>query len=232
LKLYNFPWGPYPRRVTHYLAEKRVADIELIEVEFPHQPQRWPPGFLRGLSPAATLPVLDAGEDTIIGQSIAILEYLEETYPNPNMIGKTRAARAATRELVAVLDEATTFFGIWARHGSRLNVDRHRPSAEAAAVGAEGFSSRLLLAEGMSVGGPFIAGDSVTIADCVAMALLQFVNEVYGVSIPSGCPKLSYWYEQSLLRFSVTQYTYPSEILRLSYGLPGQTQLTATQIRT
>jgi glutathione S-transferase len=222
MKLYNFPWGPYPRRVTLYLAEKGIIDLELVNVEFPHKPERWPPGFLRTLNPAGALPVLDTADGAMIRQSIAILEYLEERYPSPNMIGRTPKARAATRELVSVFDEATSFFGIWARQGSRLNVERHKPSAEAAAVGAERFASKLRLAEEM-IGGPFLAGHTATIADIVAMALLEFVQGFYGVPIPSGCSRLAKWFERFSQRRSIPPVAYPAEELRVAHGLPEQT---------
>lgn len=112
MRLINFPWGPYPRRLTHYLAEKGIGGIDLTEVEFPHVAANWPKGFLRELSPGGTLPVLQTDEGVTIGQSIAILEYLEEKYPRPNLLGSSAEARAATRELVGVLEEATTYLGM------------------------------------------------------------------------------------------------------------------------
>ena len=123
--------------MTIYLAEKGISDIEVVEVEFPHRPELWPEGFLLKLNPAHSLPVLDTGKGALIGQSIAILEYLRELYPSPNMLGETPEEHAQARELVSIFEEATAFFGIWARQGSRLNADRHRTSAEAAEVGAE-----------------------------------------------------------------------------------------------
>lgn len=223
MKFYNFPWGLYPRRVAIYLAEKGTIEVERIDME-PHLIEGWPPTFLRALNPAGTLPVLDAGEGVVIRQSLAILEYLEERFPSPNLTGETAAARAATRELVAVFDEATTLFGIWSHKGSRLFATRETPSAEAAAAGAEKYKTKLRLAEAMISSGPFLTGDAVTIADCVAMALLQFVREFYGVPIPAGCPKLAAWYERFLLRPSVPHHAYPSDLLDLAYGLPEQTQ--------
>ena len=53
------------------------------------------------------------------------------------MLGETPEEHAQARELVSIFEEATAFFGIWARQGSRLNADRHRASAEAAEIGAE-----------------------------------------------------------------------------------------------
>jgi glutathione S-transferase len=140
------------------------------------------------------------------------------------MTGETATARALTREMIAIFDEATTFFGIWARHGSRLNFAQHKQSADAASIGAERFAMKLRLAEAMMPDGRFLAGDRVTIADCVAMALLQFVDEFYGVKIPINCPRLAGWYQAFSSRPSVPHHDYPAEQLSLAYGLPEQTQ--------
>jgi len=207
-----------------YLAKKAISDIELIEVEFPHQPDRWPEGFLLKLNPAHSLPVLDVGNGVRIGQSIAILEYLEERYPTPNMLGETPEKRALTRELVAILDEATAFFGLWARQGSRVNADRHTPSVEAAKVGAERFASKLRVAEAKFVG-PFITGGTLTIADCVGMALIEFVGQFYGVEVPADCPKLAEWYARLSERETMRPPEYPSQMLSQARGLPEQTQI-------
>lgn len=224
MKLYNFPWGPYPRRVALYLAEKGITDIELVEIEFPHRPELWPEDFLLKLNPAHSLPVLDTGNGMLIGQSIAILEYLEERYPSPDMLGKTAAERARTRELVAIFDEATSFFGLWARQGSRVNAERHTPSAEAALIGAERFASKLRVAEAKFIG-PFINGSDLTIADCVAMALVEFVDQFYGVPMLADCAKLAGWYRQLSAREAMRSPRYPQEMLSLAYGLPEQTQI-------
>ncbi|WP_158259790.1 glutathione S-transferase family protein [Phyllobacterium phragmitis] len=224
MKLYNFPWGPYPRRLTLYLTEKGIADIELIEVEFPHQPELWPEDFLLKLSPAHSLPILDTGNGILIGQSIAILEYLEERYPSPNMLGETSEERARTRELVAIFDEATSFFGLWARQGSRVNAERHTPNAEAASIGAERFASKLRVGEAKFVG-PFINGSKLTIADCVAMALIEFADQFYGVPVPADCGKLAEWYSRLSNRETMRSPRYPQDMLSLAYGLPEQTQI-------
>lgn len=222
MKLYNFSWGPYPRRVTIYLAEKNIADLELIEVEFPHRPELWPSGFLRNLNPGHSLPVLDLGDGQSIGQSIAILEYLEERYPETNMMGDSPEGRAATRAMVAVLDEATSFFGIWARQGSALNADRHVANIDASTIGAERYTAKLRVVEAM-MAGLFLTGESVTVADCVGMALLEFTSGFYGVSIPSDCPKLADWFNRFSSRHSVVPPPYPPSMLAQAYGLPAQT---------
>jgi glutathione S-transferase len=222
MKLYNFAWGPYPRRVHLYLAEKGLKDLALVEVEFPHQPALWPQGFLKGLNPAHSLPVLETNNGPRIGQSIAILEYLEEIYPTPDLIGATPEARATTREWIALFDEATAFFGLWARQGSAVNADRHMQSLEAAAAGAARYLSKLRVAEEKLVG-PFLAGSALSMADCVAMALLEFTEQFYGVPLPKDCPKLASWYAFMSSRPTVTRAPYPEALRRLAHGLPRQT---------
>jgi glutathione S-transferase len=224
MKLYNFAWGPYPRRLTLYLAEKGITDIELVEVEFPHRPELWPEKFLLKLNPAHSLPVLEIGRGRHIGQSIAILEYLEEHYPTPNMLGQNPEERALTREFVAIFDEAASFFGLWARQGSRVNADRHPPDANAAAIGAERFASKIRVAEAKLVG-PFLGGAALTTADCVAMALLEFADQFYGVSLPADCPKLAEWYSRMCEMPSGQAPSYPAEMLKVARGLPNQTQI-------
>lgn len=222
MKLFNFAWGPYPRRLTHYLAVKPVADLELVEVEFPHRPELWPAGFLKSLNPAHSLPVLEVRPDLRLGQSIAILEYLEERSAAPDMIGLTAEARAVTREWIAIFDEATSFFGLWARQGSRVNADRHAASREAAAVGAERFAAKLRVAEEKIVG-PFLAGADMTIADCVAFALLEFTDQFYGVPLPADCPRLADWYAQMATASSAPPAPYPPDMVAVAHGLPEQT---------
>lgn len=223
MKLYNFSWGPYPRRVAYYLAEKGIRDVDFVEVEFPHMPELWPPGFLMDLNPAHSLPVLDTGEVVKIGQSLAILEYLEERYPSPNLLGATPEDRARTREMVAIFDEAAAFFGLWARHGSQVNAGRHTLNMEAAHIGAERFVAKLRVAERMFAG-PFLCGDVLTIADCVAMALLEFTEQFYGVPLPADCQGLMAWFARFSRRTSAQRPSYPPDMLRIAHGLPMQSQ--------
>lgn len=57
--------------------------------------------YLR-LNPLGLVPLLIDGGITI-GQSVAILEYLEERYPSPPLLPMSTAARARVRELVNII---------------------------------------------------------------------------------------------------------------------------------
>jgi maleylpyruvate isomerase len=59
--------------------------------------QQFAPEF-RALNPQALVPVLVDGPETLT-QSLAILEYLEETHPHPPLLPKSAAERARVRAL-------------------------------------------------------------------------------------------------------------------------------------
>lgn len=226
MKLYNFAFGPYPQRVTIYLAEKGLTEVELIRLEPPRGKTGWSPTFLKGLTPAGSLPIIVDDDGTVVGQSLAILEYLEDTRPGLDMRGKTPATRARTREITAVFDEAMTFFGLWARHGSHLNRGIDRESQDVAEICAARYFLQLRLVERMIDDSEFLAGDTVTIADCVAMATLYYVAGFYDVPIPSDCPRLSDWYARFSLRPSVPVSEFPHEQHAIARNLMTQTGIT------
>lgn len=105
MKLYNFAFGPYPQRVNIYLAEKAPANLEWIILDAPTCKTKWPPDEVAALSLTGSLPIIVDDDGTAVTQSLAILEYIEDTRPEPDMRGPTQAARARIRQLVAVLDE-------------------------------------------------------------------------------------------------------------------------------
>jgi glutathione S-transferase len=223
MMLYNFAWGMYARRITLYLAAKDISDIELVEVELPHQPELWPEDFLLKLNPGRFLPVLDTGTMKIC-QSIVILEYLEERYPTPNMLGKTSEERAETREFVVLFEEVATHFGVWARQGSRANAGLFPANLEAARIGAERFAGKLQLIEEKFVG-PYLTGHSLTIGDIMGLALIEFMEQFYGVPVPADCPKLAEWYARLTKMELAPPPIYPPEMHSLALGLPEQTQI-------
>ena len=208
MTLYELEWGLYPRRVGIYLAEKGIMDIDRVALDIS---AGWPPPELERLSPLATVPILLTEDGMPIRSSIAILEYLEERFPSPDLLGATPELRALTRELAAVIDEAASQFGIWCHKGSPAFAGREEQSREAATIAADAYYGRLSLLDTLAseTPGVFLAGDEVTIADCIAMATLQFAEKLYGVSLPEGCPALRDWYHTFSRRPSAAAPSYP-----------------------
>jgi glutathione S-transferase len=223
MKLYNFSFGPYPQRVNIYLAEKRPAGVERIIYRAPDPSADVPPASIRALSATGAMPLLQDADGTVIGQSLAILDYIEDRVAEGDMRGATPATRARTREFVHVSDEATTLFALWARHGSALSRGAAGTSREVAAICGGRYFDQLRLIDRMMGDGSFIAGDQVTIADCVAMAMVQYAADFYAVSVPPDCGRLACWFERFSSRPSAAEPSYPEDKRAVARGLMEQT---------
>ena len=223
MELYNFAFGPYPQRLNIYLAEKQPADVVLTIYPAPDRSANVPPPEVKALTPTGSLPILRAADGTVIGQSLAILEYIEDIVPKPGMRGDTPAEKAGVRQLVHFFDEALTFFGLWARHGSKLEHRVVRFSHELAEICAARYFDQLRFIDRIMRGRTFLAGDRVTLADCVGMATLQYAKDFYDVPIPPECAKLQQWFDHFSVRPSARRPPYPSGQLTKAYGLMKQT---------
>lgn len=96
--LYHFWLHPFSRKVRLALAEKRL-DFEL-QIEKVWERRT---AFL-AMNPAGDVPVLVEAEGTILSNSQVICEYLEEVYPDVNLLGRDPIQRAETRRLVGWFD--------------------------------------------------------------------------------------------------------------------------------
>jgi glutathione S-transferase len=97
MKLYIFPVAPNPARVVFCGNEKRrvlgeALNVEAVMVDL-SKGEHKTAEFLK-LNPLGTLPVLELDGGTTINESLAIMEYLEECFPEPCLIGTTSIQRA------------------------------------------------------------------------------------------------------------------------------------------
>jgi glutathione S-transferase len=219
MKLYEFEFGVYPRRVSIYLKEKGLTGIERKPFDLN---LGWPPADMPKLSSLGTVPILHVDEATVIRSSVAILEYLEEQFPEPSMLGNTPAARARTREFVAIADEATTMFSFWARKVSPVFTGQEERNRDAGRLAAEWYYRRLrqldlLMTE---ASGDFLTGKSVTIADCITYSTMQFAHDLYHVAMPEDAPRLTEWYQHFAARPSAQPAAYPEGLRTAAAGLP------------
>ena len=121
----------------------------------------------RGLNPHGLIPVLVDGERTLT-QSLAIIEYLEETHPQPPLLPRDPAARAEVRALALVVA-----CDIHPLNNLRvLNYLRGPLGQDDAAVSAwyghwiaQGFAALERDAARLSGDGRHLYGTAVTLAD-------------------------------------------------------------------
>ena len=96
--LYHLWLSPYSRKVRVVLREKKL-DFEMkVERVWERRPE-----FL-AMNPAGQVPVLEEEDGTVVVDSVAICEYLEEVHSEPALLGRTPRERAEVRRLVAWFD--------------------------------------------------------------------------------------------------------------------------------
>lgn len=96
--LYHVWLHPFSRKVRLALAEKKLEfDLQVEKI--------WErrTAFL-AMNPAGDVPVLVEEDGTILSNSQVICEYLEEVYPEINLLGPDPIQRAETRRLVGWFD--------------------------------------------------------------------------------------------------------------------------------
>ena len=97
MKLYDAARCPYCARVRLALAEKAAAD-ETVEIDL-----RDRPAWIYELNPSGKVPVLEDG--FVLPESVVIMEYLDERYPEPALLPTAREGRARARLAVLRFDE-------------------------------------------------------------------------------------------------------------------------------
>jgi maleylacetoacetate isomerase len=121
----------------------------------------------RVLNPHGLIPVLVDGERTLT-QSLAILEYLDETHPQPPLLPRDPAARAAVRALaLAVACDIHPLNNLRVLNylRTRLGHDEGAVNAWYAHWIAQGFAALERDAARLSGDGQHMYGTAVTLAD-------------------------------------------------------------------
>lgn len=96
--LYHLWLHPFSRKVRLVLAEKGLQFDDKIEKVWERRTD-----FL-AMNPAGDVPVLVEPDGTTLSNSQVICEYLEEVYPETNLLGSNPTQRAETRRLVGWFD--------------------------------------------------------------------------------------------------------------------------------
>ena len=97
--LYHLWLSPFSRKIRIVLTEKNLDFQMVVEETWERRHE-----FL-ALNPTGEVPVLIEKDDTVLAESAVICEYLEEKYPDPELIGKNLHDRAEVRRLVAWFDQ-------------------------------------------------------------------------------------------------------------------------------
>ena len=173
--LYHLWLHPFSRKVRLALSEKQIEYTLQVEKIWQRRPD-----FLT-MNPAGDVPVLVEQDGQAICNSNVICEYLEEVYPQVNLIGSDPMERAEARRLVG-------WFDVKFNHEVTQNIvgeklmkqflklgEPHGPSIRAGMANIHYHLDDIaFLMEHRS----WLAGDHITLADLAALAHLSAIDYI------------------------------------------------------
>jgi maleylacetoacetate isomerase len=178
VKLFSFWRSLATFRVRIALNLKGITPDEVIDVNLPKGQQR--EERFRKINPMMALPALILDDGTVLYESLAILEYLDETHPNPPLLPKEPKARARARA-IAQICASDTHPLIVPRVREYLEHEYKVDAAGLAKWGHHWHETALQALEtdlaGSKETGRYAQGDAITVADiCLAV---QSVGAAY-----------------------------------------------------
>ena len=191
--LHHFTLDPASRQVRLVLAEKRLPHREQVE-------RYWErPESLAALNPSGLTPVLVEAEGpqrVAICESHAILEHLEERYPEVPLLAKDPAERAEARRLTQwferVFDPEVNGYLLREKMEKRL-AGGGSPDHSAMRAGREALRRHLRILENLLGVRDWLAGRDLSIGDFAAAAHLSVID--YFGDVPwRDFPITKMWY--------------------------------------
>lgn len=200
MKFYDCKTAPSPRRVRIFIAEKGI-EIPTVDVDLGAGEHL--KGAFAELNPWCTVPVLGLDDGTAISEASAVCRYLEEKFPDPQLMG----ADAEERARVAMWDHRIEMDGLFAVAEALRNGNPHFEGR--ALTGAENVAQIPELAERgrQRVGrffeildqrlgeSPYVAGERFSYADITALVAVDF-SRVIKMGLDDSQSNAKHWHEQ------------------------------------
>ncbi|MGR8921170.1 MAG: glutathione S-transferase family protein [Gammaproteobacteria bacterium] len=208
MKLLN-SFGPNPRAVRMAMIEKGIEmpseELDLLGAENRGE-------AYTKKNPGGQMPAIELDDGTVIAETTAICEYLDEIHPDKPLIGASAVERANTRQ--------------WIRR-VELNITEHMYNGFRYSDGIELFKNRLYCipeaADGLKAKArdarawmdkliadrDFIAGDKLTFADIVLYCCIDFCKDV-GQPLDDDLPNLGAWFQRMDSRPSAAASLHPA----------------------
>jgi glutathione S-transferase len=193
MKLHTSQRAPNPRRVDMFIAEKGIEGIAREFVDLNAGEHR--SATFTARNPLARVPVLELDDGRFLAESRAICTYLEDLYPEPNLMGRTAGERAfiemADRQVEMYL-LATIANCVRHTHPGLATLEQPQFAGFGASQGekllgiARIFDARLAAQ-------PWMAGERYTIADITAFCGIEFARLMKFRPGDAGLPHLQAW---------------------------------------
>jgi len=180
MKLYMVPLAPNPTKVMLYIAEREQLgtqmNIDQIVVNTVKGRHKEPEHLAR--NPFGTVPTLELDDGSYLVESLAIIEYLEDKFPDGALLAGSPERRGRARDVERIVD--LRLAGPMGAYGHAVNSPLGYPKDDEKAAQMESNMQAPLdyLENLLSDGRPLLLGDRVAIADCTLQASLQFTRYV------------------------------------------------------
>ncbi|MBY6262907.1 glutathione S-transferase [Azospirillum palustre] len=188
--LYHHPIHALSRTARVMLAEKGLPFEPVVE-----RPWERRTDFLK-LNPAAEVPVLVEEDGTVVAGGLAVIEYLEEAYPDTPLLPREIAARAEVRRVadwfLHKFEREVAENLVGEKLIKRLSGQGH-PFAPAIRAGLANVTYHLDYIAFLSERRPWLAGSSFTLADIAAAAQLSCLDYIDNVPWDRS-PEAKDWY--------------------------------------
>jgi glutathione S-transferase len=191
MRIYD-SFGPNPRALRMFLLEKGL-ELPTIDVNLLAAENREAPYTTK--NPGGQVPALELDGGRVLGETVAIFEYLEELHPTPALIGTTPDERAETRQWQRRVELKITehlYNGFRFAEGLALFTPRMRCLPDAAdglkAIARDGLS----WLDPLMAGQRWICGNRFTVADIILYCALDFGRTV-GQPLDPALTNLGDW---------------------------------------
>ncbi|MCR9259104.1 MAG: glutathione S-transferase family protein [Pseudomonadaceae bacterium] len=180
MKLYMVPLAPNPTKVMLYIAERAELgvdmNIEQVVVNTVKGRHKEPEHLAR--NPFGTVPALEMEDGTYLVESLAIIGYLEQKFPDQCLLNGTPEENGKALDVERIID--LRLAGPMGTYGHAVNSPLGYPKDEQKAAQMQANMQTPLdyLEELLSDERPLLLGDRVSIADCTLQASLQFMRYV------------------------------------------------------
>jgi glutathione S-transferase len=199
MKLYGAPKpAPNPRRVRMFLAEKGI-DLPETPIDLMKREHKSPE--YRQKNSLGQVPTLELDDGSTISETVAICRYFEELNPDPPMFGRTAFEKAQVDMWIRRIEfQLMGPVGNFWRHAhprTAALINQYKDFGES---NREAYSNAQRWLDGeLADGRPYIAGDTLTMADICALSTVDFAHWI-GLDIDPDRPNLSAWHERVAAR--------------------------------
>ncbi|TWR56214.1 glutathione S-transferase [Pseudomonas marginalis] len=227
MKIYDREGAPHPARVRIVLAAKELEDqVEFVSVDLISAEQKQN-AFL-AMNPIGKIPVLALEDGTIISESTAITEYLDNLDGNPILTGRTPREKGLIhmmqrRAEMMIIDAVDDYFH-YGTPGLGLALRPWR-MPDWSNAGEWGERRGAYAVKNMAYFNdvlsqlPFLAGDKFSMPDITLFAGLMFA-EIVGLPISDEMGALKAWRDKvseiPAVKNRSGQFPLPEDILRAS----------------